>query len=913
LEQLLTTKLNIPPIRLKLVNRPRLTTVLNRGLDQKLILVSTPAGFGKTTLVSGWVEALQSKPPSGDQPKNIIAWLSVDDNDNDPNRFLTYFTAALRHAEGIEPNFGKGTFDMLKSPHPHSAESILISLINEIADYPATFIFVLDDYHHIESQEVNHGISFLLEHQPPNFHLVIATREDPQLPLARLRARGQLSELRATSLRFTSSEAADFLNAVMELELSEEDIVSLESRTEGWIAGLQLAAVSMQGREDPSNMIKAFTGSHRLVLDYLIEEVLGQQPEHLQTFLLRTAILDRMNGSLCNAVTGQSEGEATLIDLEHANLFIIPLDEERRWYRYHHLFSDLLRSRLQKSPSEDEADLHDRASSWFVEHGFIDDAIEHAHRARNYQRVVELVDENSESIWRSGGHTKLHRWLSDAPEELVLSKPNICILNAWNLFIRGQREEAEKMLDCLPAGRAGAAQKKGSQKSTSDNKSLQGRAAAIRAFLASHRGDIPEIVEQSRKALEFLPEQDRSWRSAAAIALGDAYNFNREIENSVQMRLEAYELSKAANNIYLNLIASMKLAVSMRNQGKLHKVIELCDKQMQFAKENGVSKTDTVGWLLAVWGEALAETNDLDGALDLVIRGVELTERGADVASRGWAYLCLLRILYSRREWEGFETLLNKIDHFSREHRVPPWVGNIMEALKARALLAQDKIDSASNWVVDYGLDPDHAPQPIEEHMYLAFARVLSAQGQADEAIRLLERMLELAEEYKNTSRLVEILIIKALAHQKSGQTDQAKAELKRALTIAEPGGFIRIFLDEGPQLARLLSEVIEDGYASEYASQLLSAFQIPSLLITPKTKMQVIEDEFIEPLSEREIDVLRLIAQGLTNKEIAAKLYLSLNTVKVHNRHIYAKLNASSRIQAVSKAKALGILTTDD
>jgi LuxR family maltose regulon positive regulatory protein len=361
------------------------------------------------------------------------------------------------------------------------------------------------------------------------------------------------------------------------------------------------------------------------------------------------------------------------------------------------------------------------------------------------------------------------------------------------------------------------------------------------------------------------------------------------------------------------MIASMKLAVTMRNQGKVHQVIELCDSQMQFAKENGSAKTDTAGWLLAVWGEALAEANDLDSALDHAVRGVELTECGTDVASRGWAYLCMLRILFSRGEWEAIEALLDRIESFSREYHIPPWVSNITEAVKARAWLAQERVDLASGWIAEHGLDPNHVPHPIEEHMYVALARILSAQGKFEEAIRLMERMLKLAEEHKYTSRIIEILIIKALALQKSGQTDQATAEIQRALALAEPGGFVRIFLDEGPQLAQLLYKVIKGGYTSEYASYLLSAFQVPELHRKPEAKMQIYNDEVIEPLSDREIEVLKLISEGLTNQEIAARLYLSLNTVKVHNRHIFGKLNASSRLQAVSKAKALGILPIDD
>jgi LuxR family maltose regulon positive regulatory protein len=463
-EQLLATKLYIPPTRLQLVSRPRLTEQLNEGLHRKLTLISAPAGFGKTTLISKWVEDLTTISSKENQYINKVGWLSLDESDSDPVRFLNYFIAAIRQAEGGNVNLGEGALSMLQSPQPPPMDPILTSIINELTTIQGKLVLILDDYHLISTPPIDDLLTSFLEHLPPQLHLIISTRSDPQLPLARLRGSNQLNELRATELRFTFAEISEFLNETMALELSAEDIASLETRTEGWIAGLQLAAISMKGREDTSSVIKSFTGSHRLVLDYLIEEVLDQQSESVQHFLLHTAVLDRLSGAVCNALTGQTNGQETLEMLDHANLFIVPLDEDRRWYRYHHLFSDLLRVRLKRYKSEEEPRLHQRASKWYEGNGLFDEAIEHAYRANDTKRVVALVEKNSEAIWRSGEHTKFRRWISKVSEELILSNPNLCILQAGNLSIRGLLDESEKILDSLPFSDTSLLKKRKSQK-----------------------------------------------------------------------------------------------------------------------------------------------------------------------------------------------------------------------------------------------------------------------------------------------------------------------------------------------------------------------------------------------------------------------------------------------------------------
>ena len=605
---LLSTKLYIPPVgpdpstgftdpagRSGLVPRPRLIEKVDEGfrLGCRLTLISAPAGFGKTTLVSEWVHfrGAAAAPLK-------VAWLSLDESDNDLTRFLSYAIAALRT---IEADIAGGALSALESPQPPPTETVLISLINEIAAIPGGIVLVLDDFHLIEAEPVHEALTFLLERLPPQMHLIIATREDPQLPLARLRARGQLTELRATDLRFSSPEAAVFLNQAMGLGLSAEDITALETRTEGWIAGLQLAAISLRGRDDAASLIKSFTGSHRFVLDYLIEEVLEQQSESVQTFLLQTAILNRLTGSLCDAVrfgstetpsssrattvrfstaetpsssdgtavrfgssetpsssdgtavTEQENGQAMLDMLDRANLFIVPLDDERRWYRYHHLFSDLLRQRLRQRQPDFVATLHMRASEWYEQNGFIDEAIEHALVAEDFERAADLIEDHVDATWNRGGHAKLRRWLVALPDESLFSKPQLCIFHAWYLFARGQQDVGERSLQVAEEALEPSADRvaetslldRVGQQSDTERAKLRGRAAAIRAAMASYRGDVPGIIQHAGRALDYLPEQDVAMRSAAAIALGNAYGFRGDMAAAYQARMEAVEASKS--------------------------------------------------------------------------------------------------------------------------------------------------------------------------------------------------------------------------------------------------------------------------------------------------------------------------------------------------------------------------------
>jgi len=911
---ILLTKLFIPENRPELVSRSRLVDQLNNGLHRKLTLVSAPAGFGKTTVVTNW---LHSQEGDEEQPF-LIGWLSLDKDDNDPVRFLTYLITALNRIPGLDTEIGVGALQMAQASQPPPSQTILTAVINEIAMISNKIVLVIDDYHLIESQPVHDVLIFLLENLPPQLHLVITTREDPPLQISRLRTRGQLNEFRAIDLRFSTAETDEFLNEKMGLELSRENIAALEKRTEGWVAGLQLAAISMQGRTDISYFIQSFTGSHHFVIDYLVEEVLEHQPENIRDFLLQTSILNRLTGSLCDAITGQENGHEILEILERANIFIVPLDNERQWYRYHHLFRDLLRQRLRQTKLDQEILLHPKASVWYEKNRFPDQAIEHALQAEDFDRAVRLIEEQADACWKRGEHSKLQYWLDTLPEELLLSNPNLCVFQAWELFTSGQLDAAEKSLQAaektvrmVPNEAAETLATAQDPLNESYRMKIQGRVATIRAWYAFRAGDTEAIYLHSRQALEYLSKDDLIWRNSAAISLGSAYFLGGDLRVAAQLRLEAWETSKEIGNIYMNLLSSMKLAINLRQQGKLERVTEICHQQWQLANKSGLSHTAEAGWVLAIWGETLAEQGNLDEANHKTQKGNKLTE-GGDMAVLDWGNLCLTRVLFTSGDIAGAEAIIKKMDDLAKNRVVPPWITTQKTAWQVRIWLIQDKLEEASQWVSERGLSISGEPHNIQDMDHIALARTLIAKGQPADTFDLLERIHDATEGSGYTSKEIETLLLQALAFQAWGDTTRAMIPLKQALAQAEPGGFLRIFVDEGPPMARLLYEALSRELSPEYVQKLLAAF--PD--IEPEKNLlrnQIDSDsEWIEPLSERELEVLQLIADGSSRPEIASRLVISLNTVKTHSRNIYSKLGVNNQMQAVGKARGLGLLDKD-
>ncbi len=984
---LLSTKLYIPPVRPELVPRPRLIERLNAGLlgqnglqkglrfTRKLTLVSAPAGFGKTTLLSEWVADYR-------ESKIGVAWLSLDAGDNDPARFLAYLIAAFKT---IEESVGRGALGALQSPGFAIADTsppmdeLLTTLINQINVIPDSLILVLDDYHLITAQPVHDALSFLLDHLPRNVHLVIATRVDPPLPIARIRGHGQLTELRQTDLRFTPDEIAEFLNRVMGLELSADDVATLASRTEGWITGLQMAAISMQGREDTARFIQAFTGRNRYILDYLVEEVLQRQLDSVQTFLLQTSILDRLTSPLCDAILEISKsvnqqisksangqiskmmvdqrardlqicrfadlpGQEILEYLERANLFVVPLDNERRWYRYHRLFADLLRQRLHQTVPDLVPTLHRRASAWYERNGLMAAAIEHARSAGDLERALGLIDEHAETLWGRGEKATLSRWLEALPDELVCSWPRLCVYHAFVLFMASQLDEAELRLQAAErvlGSASGEVAPPGSpdRSHVRSRAALQGMIAAVRAYVAFLQGDVPAIIQFSRQALEYLPDEKSMWRSAVAIVSGDAHSLSGDLAAAGEHYSEAVALGKAAGNVYFVLFASAKLATNESLQGQLHRVAEICQQGLQRASESGFSQTARAGVLFALWGTILCQWNDLDGALRYARKGVELCERENNVVLLGVSYLSLVKVFLARKDVAGAQDAIQKLERLARESDLPTWLTSPTAAWEARMWIAQgqgclgrrdpSRLEVAARWLQERGLNAGDALFYLRQEEYLALARLLIAQGSQrpdgpylEEATGWLERLLHVAEAGGLAAKVIEIMVLCALALQAQGDVAQALAALERALSLAEPEGFVRLFVDEGEPMARLLRQAVSRDIAPEYVSRLLAAFDRecsrlrvsdsgPALTSTPDLEPGTpeLETQLVEPLSTRELDVLQLLATRSSSTEIAEELYISANTVRFHIKNIYGKLGVHRRSDAVDRARELGLL----
>jgi LuxR family maltose regulon positive regulatory protein len=907
---ILATKLYIPPPRPKIVARPRLIEQLNEGLSsgRKLTLISASAGFGKTTLVSEWI-ANRERP---------VAWLSLDEGDNDPPCFLTYLVTAL---QTLAPNIGAGMLAALQSPQPPPIESILTTLINEITTVPDNFIFVLDDYHIIDSKPVDKALTFLLEHLPPQMHLIITTREDPHLPLARLRVRGQLTELRAADLRFTASEAAGFLNQVMGLNLSAEDIAALEARTEGWIAGLQLAAISMQGHQDAASFIKSFTGSHHFVLDYLIEEVLQQQSESIQTFLLRTSILDRLCGPLCDAVLLDSSvsGQETLEHLEHANLFIVSLDNERRWYRYHHLFGDLLRQRLgQTLKTEEIAEHHIRASEWYEQNGFPSDAIHHAFAVEDFERVAKIAELEWPAIHENIQSIKWLGLLKKLPEEIIRARPVLCVKCAWAFLNAGELEAAEaKMQDAeywlepttITGEKSDAPSIEMVVVDEEQFKSLPVLLAAARAYHAQAIGDISETIKYTQRVLDLSPEGDSQWHGAALSLMGLAQYANGNLDAAYR----AFSDGLARDDPYEVISGNFVLAGIKLAQGQLNTALSIYEKALRLVLERGEPMPLGTEDLYSGISELHRERGDLETAAQDLLTGRKL---GEQVELPDWQhrwYIAQARLHETKGDLDVALDLLEEAER--RYVRTPVPIIRPIAALKTRIRIAQGKIAEALDWVLARDLSVDDELSYLREFEHITLARVLTARykndpvdGSIHDAIGLLERLLQAAEEGRRMGSVIEISALLALAHAAQGDIPPALVSLERALTLAEPEGYVRLFVDEAVPMAQLLSEAAARGMMSDYIGKLLAAFEAEKQKSEDKPDLSPAQSRN-ELLSQRELEVLQLIAQGLSNHDISERLFLALDTVKGHNRKIFGKLQVQSRTEAVARAHELGLL----
>jgi LuxR family maltose regulon positive regulatory protein len=883
---ILLSKLYIPSPASNLVQRPRLIEKLNQYLEREITLVSAPAGYGKTTLLSAWIQQIEYP----------TAWISLDETDNEVSLFLEYLVAAF---QTIQVEWGKMALAQLPELSVSEIRDPITALLNDIATSGSDVLLVLDDYHVISSETIHETINFMLKHLPPNLRLVIATRMDPPLRLAQLRAKGALAEIRTKDLYFTPKESALFFTQTMELKLEAGDIDRLVTRTEGWIAGLQLAAIALREQPDHSAFIQSYTGDDRYVLDYLMDEVLSHQPREIQTFLLNTAILTRMNAGLCDAVldwqTGKSSG--ILTSLDQANLFVIPLDNRRDWYRYHHLFGSLLFHRLKQNPQVNISALHLRASTWYELNGFIDDAIRHAIQANALQRLASLVERHTFHLGDQSNLQVLVHWLDSQPREVLCRFPWLFIAKAQILAKAAQYELMASLLD------------QAEECFTQPNPRAACAIATLRAYRAEYLGDIKALTRHTEQALACLPPEDSTQRSLVYIFLASAQYNRGDIPASEASLQEAYHAALEVGDHNHAIVALSKAGMSKFMRGAISSGIETMHTALQLAEENQRPRSHqvlSIGYTHILLGTMLIERGEIKDALHQIRNGIRMCEfiGRADVIVTGYSHLS--RGLLADGDLDAALTAIQKaFRQASQETGTAPPSG-VVESIEADIIgvqLARGDVAIASSWTDRLGLSEDDPITFANRNVYTTFARFLIAIHKHAKAIEVLDILVTINKNACHQIALMKTLIMKAVAHYLKQEEDSAINSLEKALTIAKPDGLIQAFLNEGESMAQLLYQASLQGIYPKFCSQILEHFSRP---IQPHQDSQ---DELIEPLSSRETEVLVLIAKGYTNQEIGQELHLSLYTIKSHARNIFGKLGVKNRTEAVAKARLIGIL----
>jgi len=939
------TKLRLPFIRPELVPRPQLRERIAQGLRGPLTLVTAPAGFGKTTLVASCIAGCGLS----------VAWLSLDKNDNQAGRFLNYLIAALHCVDG---RIGSDAAQLVAGMQPAPPEAALTSLINDLDAASAELVLVLDDYQFISSQAVHAHVAFLLEHCPKSFHLLIATRSDPPLPLARLRARGQMVELRTADLYFTQPEAAQFLNDVMGLDLDAGSVALLQERTEGWIAGLQMAALSVRGREDVEGLIRAFAGTHRFIMDYLLEEVLAREPQEVQTFLLQTAILTRLTAPLADAVTGVSGGQEMLDKLARRSLFVVPLDDERRWYRYHHLFADLLQARLYQLERERVARLLSRAAEWCEEEGLVAEAVSYALAAQEYGRAGEWIARHWQQTMNEGEIETVWSWLTALPEDTVRKSAPLSVATCWVLWLKGQIGAIEPHLaDAEHAVRQSAARRcdatrreqvvsGGSALEYAAYARLPAEIAALRAFVARYNNEFEIASTLAERALGLIPQDvppqaTAQLRALIYLAMATAYDGAGDLERAVGAYSETIRLNRMIANAAGVTGITYRLAGVLRLLGRLRAADAACRDALEYIQAQGMARLPAAGILHVAMSEVLVERNDLEAAAAHLSQSLELGKWGGRLdAVRNAAYT-LSRLRLARHEPDGALEAVKEAVSALGEPPSPLAKGELL-ALKARILVWKGSLGDAAQ-CVEEAVDLAGWDRGLTGEMVaLAASRVLIAQCTADQAVVHLGRSLTAAKERGRLGVAIELHVLRSLVYIGHGEPREAAADLERALALAEPEGYVRVFLDEGQPMQTLLAQWrahAGPGSLRDYAARLLSQFDVelqavpaPQLCAAPQ-KMDSLTgapptahvvspvgpsrqaptlrsgQTLVEPLSQRELEVLHLIALGKTNPEIAQQLVVARGTVKAHAAHIYRKLDVANRTEAVARARQLGIL----
>ena len=887
-EPLLTTKFHTPPQRAEVVERPQLTERLNAITPGKLALVTAPAGFGKTTLIVDWINNQLPKPHQG-----RVSWLSLDSTDNTPLQFWTYVIAALQH---VNPSLGRTLQPSLHAASPlPPIETLLTALINEITLDRQPLLLSIDDYHEITNPEIHQGTAFLIENLPPNLQLIILSREDMPFSISRYRVNGKLVEIRAADLRFSEAESTAFFNDLLSMSLTVDDIQAINTRTEGWVAGLQLAALSLKSTDDKSAFIQAFKGSHRFLTDYLVDEVLSRQTAATQQFLWRTAILDRFCAEVCDELTDAENSHQLLRQLEQANLFIVPLDDERRWFRYHHLFAEFLRLRLHELEAQKIPDLYQRAIQWFRQAGLSREALHYALKTQDYEQAVELMDTLAPEILEHDNHMLLIQWAAEIPQALAAQQPLLCAYVGWAYLLSGELDKAQRWLDRTETNITGIDSNK--------ERLIRGYVFAHRAYIVFLHGDYTTTLDYARQALSLLPRENKAIRARTFTTLGNALNYAGQLNEAKKAFQEAIQIAREIDSLSLALFSYCSLGEVFRDEGRLSEAEKTYQQVLLFAEElTGQQEIPLTGFAIFELGVIARERNEFDEAIKLLDKGVKLCrewQQGEALA------IGLMELAETHRLHGAFaecETALNDVRQVAAD--ISPWAANLVEGFAARLALSRGEVTKAIQWASQTDLDQESHEIGFERFSdCLPLIRLHIATGHPQKALSLTEYLIARDRGIGRKGRLLDVLALRAAALIELNQTNQAMQVLTEAIQIAAPENIVRPFLDEGARLLSCLRKLPSSPYREDLLT-ILQERQQPSSS-SPKNE----QTSMVEPLNEREIAVLRLMAAGRSNSEIGEELFLSVNTIRWYASQIYTKLGVKNRSAAAARSRELGIL----